>query len=44
MMLALRLTPEDDPEKHSIVFTVYFMNLPEYTHGLFITNAKHLFH
>lgn len=38
--LALRLTPEEDPEKHAIVFTVYFRNLPENTHGLFITNAK----
>ncbi len=38
--LALRLSSGTGEEKHSIIFTMYFRNLPENTHGLYITNVK----
>ncbi|MDX9800965.1 MAG: LPP20 family lipoprotein [Spirochaetia bacterium] len=38
--LALRLSPGTGDEKNSILFTMFFRNLPENTHGLYITNAK----
>ncbi len=38
--LALRLSPGGSGEKHTILFTMFFRNMPENAHGLFITNAK----
>ncbi len=37
--LTLKLSPGDKNERNAILFTIYFKNQPENSHGLFITNA-----